>query len=63
MILGCNFDSICIQILDRLVRSSMAEFQLEGLGSAGQRQQLMAEADAKNGRLAQYSANCVDRVG
>ena len=53
VILRGDFDAARFQVLHRLIGAAVAELELEGLGAAGQRQQLVPQADAEHGRLAQ----------
>ncbi len=54
-------------VLHRLVGPAMAELELEGLRPSGQREKLVAQADAENRFLAQQIADCLlgvdDRLG
>ena len=62
VVLRSDFHAAGIQILHRLIRPAMAEFQLERFRSAGQRQQLMSQTDAEYRHLAEHAANRVDGV-
>ena len=48
VILRCDLDFLRAQILHRMVRAVMAEFQLERVAAERQAAELMAEADAED---------------
>ena len=52
MILGRNMYSAIQQILNRLIGAAMAEFQLVGIGTQSQGNQLVPQADTKHWLLA-----------
>jgi hypothetical protein len=52
MVLGGDLHLVGVQVEHRLVRPPVAEFQLEGAGPEGLAQQLVAQADAEDGQLA-----------
>ena len=62
VVLRGDFDPAGVQVLHRLIGAAMAELELERLGAAGQRQQLMAQADAEDRRLAEQAADRLDGV-
>ena len=57
MILGGDFDATGPQILDRLVRSTMTEFQLVGFSTHGKSKNLDSQADAEYGPESQKRSN------
>ena len=48
VILRGDQDATRTQIMHRLIGSAMSEFQFEGLGTKGEREDLMSEADTKD---------------
>jgi hypothetical protein len=62
VVLRRDFHLAVDHVQDGLVRSPVTELQLEGLGAASQAEQLMPEADAKDGFLAQQTADGFDCV-
>ena len=67
MILRGDFHSLGQQVLDRMIVSVMAEFQLDRLGAQRQRQELVSQADAEYGHAAgdfsQRRAHVINRLG
>ena len=63
VILRGDFDLAGQQIFYRMIRTVMAEFQLEGLAAQRQAAELVAQADAEDRHAAQQLANVFDRVG
>src|ERR1700722_20643351 len=63
VVLGGDFDLLRAQIFHRMVRTVMAEFQLERVAAQREAAQLMAEADAENRDSAGELANILDGVG
>jgi hypothetical protein len=62
MVLGSDFHFSCFFIEDRLVGTAMTKLQLESLGSTGERQELMSQANAEDRFLAQQIANRANGV-
>ena len=51
MVLGCDGDASAFDVLDGLVAASMAELELVGGGAEGVCDDLVAEADAEDGKV------------
>ncbi len=62
VVLGGDLDPAGAQVLDRMVGAAVAEGQLEGLQADRPAEQLVAEADADDGPLADQLAHGVDDV-
>src|SRR5687768_16444556 len=62
MVLRRDLDPARSLVDDRLIRAAMAKLELERLSAICQAQQLMAQADAEDGLLAEELANVVDGV-
>ncbi|MNT74829.1 hypothetical protein D3C72_2136780 [compost metagenome] len=63
MVLGGNHHRIIIDIFHRMVTAVVTELHLDGFRTARQRQQLMAEADAKYRNIGfKEGFDCVDSV-
>ena len=63
VILRGDLDPVGQIIEDRLIRSTMAELELEGLAAQGNPQKLMAQADAENRGLADQAVDGVVGIG
>ena len=59
VILGGDLDPSRQHIQYRLIRAAMTKLELKCLSAAGQSEQLMTEADAKDRNLAQNAANAL----
>ena len=57
MILGSDLNLSCQKIFHRMVSASVAEFELVGPGTIGQREDLMAKADSENGEASDQGAD------
>jgi len=62
MILGCDLYLAGCQVLYRLVSAAVPEFELKGLSTQGQPEQLMTKAYPEDGPLAYLINNCIYRV-
>src|SRR6266571_1362616 len=62
VVLRGDLDAPGQEVLHRVVRAVVAELELEGLSSEGQTEDLVAEADAENRRLADETAHRFDQV-
>ncbi len=62
VVLRRDFHATGLKVLHRLVGATVAELQLERRGPTGQAQQLVAQADAEKGCLAQQLADRVDGI-
>lgn len=62
MVLSGDFDAAVAESEDGLVRAAVAELHLESLGTAGQRKELMTEADAKDRAFAEEGADGGDGI-
>ena len=62
VVLAGDVGADALHIPDRLVHASVAVFQLIGAAPGGQRRQLVAQADAEHGHLAQEFADLLDLV-
>ena len=62
VVLGGDLDPPGLEVLDRVVGAAVAERQLEGLEPDRAAEQLVAEADAEHGPLADQLADRVDDV-
>ncbi len=52
MVLACDFHTPGHQILNGLIGSAVSEGEFVGLGTKGQSEELVAEADSENGEVA-----------
>ena len=55
VVLGGDLDDAGAQVLDRVVGAAVAELELEGLHAERLRQELVPEADAEHGHLAEQA--------
>src|SRR6185436_19114439 len=62
VVLRGDLDLSGAQVLHRMVRPTVAELELEGLAAAGEPEDLVAEADAKDGPRFDELAGRLDRV-
>src|SRR4051794_18053991 len=62
MVLRGDVDPTGLQVLDRVVRATGAEAELEGLEADRAAEELVAEADADDGLLADHPADVLDDV-
>src|SRR5215211_4318067 len=62
VVLRGDLDLAGLEVLDRVVRAAVAEGQLVGVEADGAAEQLMAEADAPDGHLADNSPDRLDDV-
>ena len=63
MVLGCDLDLPGQQIFHRVVAAPVAELELVGGGAAGQRDDLVAQADAEDGVSAPQGPHQIDGRG
>ena len=62
MVLAGDVSTDAVQIPDRLVHAPVTVFQLIGAAAGGQSRQLVAQADAEHGHLAQKFADLLDLI-
>ena len=62
MVLRSDFDFPCEQILNRMIRSVMAEFELVGFAAERETAELMPQTNAKDRHLSEQLANVCDGV-
>ena len=62
MVLGCDLDFPCFQVLNRVVAAPVAEFQLVGTRTVCKRNDLMPQANTKHRLEADQGTNCLDCV-
>lgn len=63
VILGGDGDDLAVVILDRLIRAPVSEFQLEGLSAESERDDLVAQANSKDGKASDELTDGFMRVG
>src|SRR6187402_1696409 len=62
MVLRCDLDLACFQVLDRMIRPVMTKLQLVSVATKGQTKELMSKADAEHRRLACEITNVLLRI-
>ena len=62
VILGGDFDFLREQVLYRMIRAVMAEFQFKGFAAESEAAELMAKADTENGDATKKFLNIFDGV-
>ena len=63
VVLRRDLDHAGTQVLDRVVGAAVAELELVGVQAERQSEELVAEADAEDGHLAQQARDGLDGVG